>query len=157
VAYEPTLALLLVLDGPSAVPPPGARQPEEGPFSFVADNAMKGISERPALTLHARPAVSLARFDDPDDLVVADLTAAARRWTGAAGVVAAALERWAHATPLETWPHPCLVASAGPGPLVLAGDAFAGPKVEGAWRSGAAAAAVLDRRTPAAARPSHRP
>ena len=143
VTYDPTLALLLVLDAPSLVPPPGGRQPEEGPFSFVADNAMKGISAVPALTLHARGAVSRARFEDADEVLVADLTAAARPWLGGAGVVAAGLERWAHATPVASWPEPCYVARTDPGPLVLAGDAFAGPKIEGAWRSGMAAAAAV--------------
>ena len=143
VTYDPTLALLLVLDGPSVVPAPGGRQPEEGPFSFVADNALKGISPVPALTLHARGAVSSARFEDADEVLVADFTAAARPWLGGAGVVAAGLERWAHATPVESWPEPCYVARTDPAPLVLAGDAFAGPKIEGAWRSGVAAAEAL--------------
>lgn len=53
VAYEPTLAALALLDQPSEVPPPGGVQLTDGPFSFVADNHAKGISELSAVTLHA--------------------------------------------------------------------------------------------------------
>ena len=53
--YDRTIALLAVLDGPSAVPPPGGVQQPDGIFSFVADNATKGVSAVPAVTLHAGP------------------------------------------------------------------------------------------------------
>jgi renalase len=53
-------------------------------------------------------------------------------------------KKWRFATPRNIWPDACVVA--GPdqelkahAPLALAGDAFAGPKVEGAVLSGLAA------------------
>ena len=61
--YDRTLALLAVLDRPSAVPPPGGVQ-GVAPFTFVGDNQAKGISDVPALTLHADPAWSAAHWDD---------------------------------------------------------------------------------------------
>ena len=57
--------------------------------------------------------------------------------------MAAQLKRWRFATPQAIWPEPCWAAADGPGPLVLAGDAFAGPRVEGAALSGLAAADAL--------------
>src|SRR5258705_6290295 len=48
LSYERTLALLVVLDGPSAVPEPGGVQDADATFSFVADNACKGVSAVPA-------------------------------------------------------------------------------------------------------------
>jgi len=143
LTYDPTLAVLAVLDGPPAVGAPGGRQLAEGPFSFVADNARKGISAVPAVTLHARPELSQARFDDGDDAVLADLLDAACPWLGGAAVVTAALERWLHATPRDPWPERCIVAAERPWPLVLAGDAYGGPRVEGAFLSGVAAAGRL--------------
>ena len=147
VAFEPTLAVLAVLDRPSAVPAPGARQLGEGdggPFTWVADNAAKGISAVPALTLHAGAECSRLRYDEPDAAVLADLLAEARPHLGAAEVVEARLKRWRYARPVEASDGGCALVDGRP-PVVLAGCAFAGAKVEGAVLSGLAAAdAVLD-------------
>jgi renalase len=141
--YDRTIALLVALDGPSAVPPPGGHQAGEGTFSFVADNHRKGVSTVPALTLHAHPAVSAEHWDDDANALEAWLLDAARPWFGSSAAVATRVERWRFATPRHVWPDPCWVAAAGPAPVVMAGDAFAGPKVEGAALSGLAAAAAL--------------
>jgi predicted NAD/FAD-dependent oxidoreductase len=139
VAYEPTLAVGVLLDGASAVPPPGGVQLSDGPFSFEADNQAKGISSRPAVTLHASGALSAERWDDPS--VLADLVGEGRRWFGKASVVDARLVRWPYARPVVLYPSRCLTW----GTLVFAGDAFGEARVEGAVLSGqAAAAAVLD-------------
>ena len=148
LTYERTLALLVVLDGPSAVPEPGGVQEADATFSFVADNARKGVSALPALTLHVRSNLSEKWWDDDPSTLVARLIDSATPWIGDAAVVETQLKRWRFATPATTWPDPCLFLDGGPGPVVLAGDAFAGPKVvgpnvEGAVCSGAAAAAAL--------------
>ncbi|NIW19869.1 NAD/FAD-dependent oxidoreductase, partial [candidate division KSB1 bacterium] len=44
--------------------------------------------------------------------------------------------------PVKTYPEPCYVMEA-PASLILAGDAFGGPRVEGAALSGLAAAEKL--------------
>jgi renalase len=148
LTYERTLALLVVLDAPTAVPEPGGVQDADETFSFVADNARKGVSASPALTLHVRSNLSETWWDDDPTALVTRLVDSARSWIGAGAVVEAQLKRWRYATPTTTWPDPCLLVDGGPGPVVLAGDAFAGPKVvgpnvEGAVCSGAAAAAAL--------------
>jgi hypothetical protein len=144
VAYLPTIALLLVLDRPSAVPAPGARKPADGPFEIVVDNVAKGASRAPALTLHLRADLSAARYEEPDESLLADLVPQASTWVGDAAVVDSSVKRWRYATPVETWPEPtCLAAASGRAQVLLAGDAFAGPRVEGAWRSGVAAASAL--------------
>jgi renalase len=146
--YERTIALLAVLDRPGAVPAPGAVQQPDGDaaggaglFTFVGDNAAKGISAVPALTLHAAPGWSEARWDADQDETHALLLEAAGPWFGDAGIVASEVKRWRFATPRRTWPDPCWIAPEGT--LVLAGDAFAGPRVEGAYTSGLAAADAL--------------
>jgi predicted NAD/FAD-dependent oxidoreductase len=141
--YDRTIALLTVLDGPSAVPPPGGVQLPDGTFSFVADNTAKGVSSVPAVTLHAGPAWSLEHWDHDRSAVHDALVEAARPWLGSARLVDAQVKRWRFATPRAPWPEPCWVAPEGS--LVVAGDAFAGPKVEGAFNSGLAAAAALTR------------
>ena len=143
--YDRTLCLLAVLDRPPALPAPGAVQDGDPVFSFLADNARKGVSALPALTAHAGPAWSLAAWDRPAEDVHADLLAeATARWLGDAVVVTSQLKRWRFATPQRTWPQPALlVAGASGAPVVFAGDAFAGPRVEGAAVSGIAAADLL--------------
>ena len=145
--YDRTLCLLAVLDRPPVLPAPGAVQDGDPVFSFLADNARKGVSPLPALTAHAGPAWSLAAWDRPADEVHAELLAeATERWLGDAVVVTSQLKRWRFATPQRTWPEPALLTTGASGaPVVFAGDAFAGPRVEGAARSGAAAADLLTR------------
>ena len=53
------------------------------------------------------------------------------------------IQRWRYAGPTDTWPEPTLVWGSEP-TIALAGEAFAGPKVEGAFRSGLAAAEKIN-------------
>jgi renalase len=139
--YDRTLALLAVLDGPSAVPEPGGVHGAPG-FTFIADNLRKGVSAAPALTMHADPPWSKANWDADREVTHAALLALAAPWLGSATVVESQVKRWRFATPRTIWPDPCWRPEDG-SPVVLAGDAFAGPRVEGAILSGAAAARSL--------------
>ena len=141
LAYDPTLSLVVALDEPGAVPAPGGVQLDgDATWSWVGDNVAKGASAQPAVTLHTTAALAAERFDDDPDRLLADLLAAAAPWLGGAAVVEARCHRWRYATPTAPWPErSCTVA---PG-CVLAGDAFGGPRVEGAFRSGLAAADAL--------------
>jgi renalase len=140
VGYDPTIAVLAVLDRPPAVPAPGAVQAPDHPrITFVTDNAAKGVSATPAITLHASPARSRELWSAPDDDLADAVLADGAEWLGDARPVTAQVHRWRYATPTTTWPEPCLVTNDDP-LVVLAGDAFDGPKVEGAFRSGLAAA-----------------
>jgi renalase len=146
VSYSPVLAVLASLDRGSAVPDPGGVQLRQGPFTWVGDNLAKGISPVPAITLHSNAEVATERWDDPAEEVLADLLAEGSAWLGDARVVEARLQRWRFAQPATSHDERCLVAVDGPAPLVCAGDAFGEAKVEGAARSGwAAAEAVLAR------------
>ncbi len=141
--YDRTLALLTVLDGPSAVEEPGGLQRADG-CTFVADNQRKGISNVSALTVHADPQWSEAHWDDEPAAALDALTNIAAGFVGPARIVERQLKRWRYATPRTIWPEPCWRAADGP-PLVLAGDAFDGPRVEGAALSGLAAADAVQR------------
>ncbi len=140
--YDRTIGLLAVLDGPSAVPAPGGVQAADSTFSFVADNQAKGVSAVPAVTLHANPEWSEQHWSLADEVLLDRLEAAARPWLGSAHVVERQLKKWRFATPRQIFPEP--VWRSDDGTIILAGDAFAGPRVEGAHNSGLAAAhAVL--------------
>lgn len=139
--YDRTVGLLVTLDRPAPLPASGGVQSDDGFFSFIGDNASKGISSFPAVTFHANATWSEEHWDDDD--LLDQLRTAAIPLLGDASIVEAQLKKWRLATPRTIWPDPCWTT--GDGTIVLAGDAFAGPKVEGAHNSGLAAAhALLD-------------
>lgn len=137
IDYDPCFALMLVLDRPSRVPPPGGIQFAAGPVAWVGDNQQKGISPVPALTVHASGDFSRERFDADPATVTRELEALAAPWIGAATVVERSLQRWKFAQPRTIVPAPLLAPSSAP-PIACCGDAFKGPRVEGAACSGQA-------------------
>ena len=141
ISYDPCLAVMAVLDGPSGLPEPGAVDPADGPIDWMADNLLKGVSAVPAVTIHATADFSRSHWEASDDDVADELLVAACL---ASGVVPATVQvqRWRYAKPSVVHPARCLLVD-GMAPLVCAGDAFGGAKVEGAALSGAAAAQAL--------------
>lgn len=139
-------AALLTLDRPSSIPDPGAVQLDpadpDAVLSFVADNQRKGISGVPAITLHATWGWSAAHWDAPDHDIVAHLIDAAADRVDADSIVSSTVRRWRFAAPADPWPDRCWVDDEHR--VVVAGDLFAGPKVEGAYDSGVAAAVAVD-------------
>lgn len=146
ITYKPTFALLVTLDGPSAIAAPGGiQQTEADLFTFISDNQLKGVSKTPALTFHVNGDVSTKHWNDAPESIIADLLVEAAPWIGDANIVDTQLQKWRFAGPYVPHPGRHLVAATTPGPLVLAGDAFGGPKVEGAFNSGMSAGlAVAD-------------
>jgi len=147
VEYDPSFALMLVLNRPSLVPPPGGIQFAGGPISWLADNQQKGISAVPALTVHASGAFSRQHFDRPPDEVAATLVELVR-WCidgdPATAIGERSLHRWKFAVPTTIIPASLVTAVTRP-PIVCCGDAFGGPKVEGAASSGLAAGSSVAR------------
>jgi predicted NAD/FAD-dependent oxidoreductase len=137
--YDRTICLLAVLNQSSAVANPGGLQNPDETFSFIADNAIKGISSAVALTMHANPQFSLEHWDAPTQDVHDLLLKQAKPWIGDATVVTSQVKKWRLATPLTIWPERYWANEM----IVLAGDAFGGPKIEGAALSGLAAAKYL--------------
>ena len=62
--YDRTIALLVTLDGASAVGEPGGLQNPTDTLSFVSDNRRKGISATDALTIHANATWSESHWND---------------------------------------------------------------------------------------------
>ena len=142
IQYERCLAVMAVLAGPSRLAPPGGLAPDDGPIAWIADNQLKGISAEPAVTIHATHAFSLEHWERDRQESGRRLLDAAIDWLGAE-VRTFQVHGWLYSKPLQVDDHRCAIVGQGPR-LVLAGDAFAGPRVEGAAVSGwAAAEAVL--------------
>jgi len=148
IDYHKVVAILVTLDRSPGLPEPGAIQQADDPtFTFVADNQAKGVSDAPAVTFHCALELSRQLWPLDDGNVLAHIHTDMRRYLGGAAVSEVQVKRWRYAGPVEPRPEPCLVVAESPGPLVIAGDGFAGAKVEGAFLSGLAAAeAVLNNR-----------
>lgn len=143
IAYHPCLAVLALLDQPARIPSPGAVQLDSEPIRWIADNTQKGISPNAqAITIHGAPGFSRDHWDADRTRAGQKLLDAAANWLGDARVTTFQVQGWRYSQPVETYPEPCLVVEGLP-PLVFAGDAFAGPRVEGAALSGMAAADAL--------------
>lgn len=139
IAFDPCFALSVTLGGPSLVPPPGCVRLDTGPIALIADNTQKGISVgEAALTIHARSDFTRSCFEMAREEVAQILLRSAEPWLGSP-VLTWRLHRWKYSQPTAACAEPCLYASQ-PAHLAIAGDAFGGPRIEGAFLSGIAAA-----------------
>lgn len=141
IQYERCIAVMAVLKQPSLITSPGAVLPISGPVSWIADNQLKGISADPAVTIHANPEFSLAHWDEDRMLSGQTLIDACQEWIGTE-VLSYQVHGWRYSKPMKVDEQPCALLQSNP-PLVMAGDAFAGPRVEGAALSGFAAAETI--------------
>ena len=145
--YHSVVGLLATLDRPAPFGTAGALQrPDDPTFTFCCDNSTKGISPTPAATFHAAHALSAELWSWSDEEILRRLQPAAEVLLGDTRIDEIQVKKWRYAGPVEPWPDRCAVVAQPSGRLVLAGDAFGGSKVEGAFLSGIAAAeAVLGR------------
>ena len=140
VEYDPCLTVMARLDRSSGLPG-GHLSLGEGPIAWIADNHHKGISAVPTLTIHASPEFSIDHLED-----------APNRWLGLLvdeatthleiQIMEATAHRWRYAQPRTTFDVGAVGFDVG-FPVVIAGEVFAGARVEGAYTSGAAAASLV--------------
>ncbi|MFO7774970.1 MAG: FAD-dependent oxidoreductase [Candidatus Hydrogenedentota bacterium] len=133
IGYAKSLAVMALLDGPSGIPNQGALKAEAAPLTWLGDNQQKGISERPAITLHSDADWAEQHWESPDEASVPPLLAAARPFLRSR-IVSWESHRWGFAFPHTTFGQPFFYNSACR--LLLAGDGFGGPRIEGAALSG---------------------
>lgn len=144
IEYEPCLAGIFWVDGGVAFPEPGAVQQPDAPVMWIADNRRKGISpEAAVITVQAGPEFSHQLRHMPETAALQALKLAIEPYlVGPAVIKEGQLKAWRYALPKVIHPERYLLAQGLP-PLVFAGDAFGGPRVEGAALSGLAAGAML--------------
>lgn len=140
VRYESTLAVMAALDSPADLGQTHLSF-EDGPLAFIGDNQEKGVSATPALTIHSSAAFADRHLgSEPAEWEQVLLEAAFPHHQGV--VTQSRAHRWRYSRLKE--PHgacPLMVGSRAP--VVLAGEAFGGGTVEGAYTSGLAAAGML--------------
>jgi predicted NAD/FAD-dependent oxidoreductase len=145
VSYGPCLALMALLDGSANVPAPGGMQIKGEPLDWIGDNQRKGISDLPAITIHAGPEWSRAHFEDDEAEIGRQLISFASDRLGTdltSLITETSLARWRYSWVTDVHQETFVVASEDPA-LLFCGDAFGQPKVEGAALSGLAAADYL--------------
>ncbi len=137
--YYCCLALMLVLDRPGNIPAAGVEL-AEGPIRWVVDNVAKGIAQGAvaAVTVHLSREFSEKHYSDPEQAVFEVVLPALRPFLGDAIVESRALHRWRYSEPRTLHPQRCLWLPELK--LGFCGDAFGGPRVEGAAISGLALA-----------------
>lgn len=145
IEYESCIAVMAILDGPTAIEAPGAIALEEGPIAWISDNLQKGVSTVPAVTIHGSGEFSAEHIDHDRTQIGQQLIDAAAQYLGSAQVTEYQVHGWRYSKPSIVDHDPCLLLSHGTDlpPLAVAGDAFAGPRFEGAVQSGWAAAKML--------------
>lgn len=141
VQYEPCMAVMATLNGESKIPQPGFIRFDSGPVGWIADNQAKGISAVSAVTIHATPAYSSSHWDADRQKIGQHLLEVVAPWLGSEAAEFQ-VHVWRYARPRHAQDHPCLILNQSP-PLLIAGDAFGGPRVEGAALSSWAAAKAL--------------
>jgi predicted NAD/FAD-dependent oxidoreductase len=146
IAYHPCIALLAILEKKSRIPEPGGMRVKEGAIRWIADNQQKGISpDVPAVTIHAAPDFSWTYWESEADVIAERLLSEAKSWV-IGPVQSFQVHRWRYSQPIERSGALQMLLH-DPLPLIFAGDAFSGGRVEGAALSGLyAAERLLDSR-----------
>jgi predicted NAD/FAD-dependent oxidoreductase len=137
VEYKRTIAVLFSLEEhPRGVPIHGGMQFVDDPeLAFIADNATKGVSVAPAVTVHLSNDASLALWNEPDHELTEFAYKHLEAKIGAVFSLASVVKRWRYAGPVQVLEESAFLW--GDRPLIaMAGEAFNGPKVEGAFNSG---------------------
>jgi predicted NAD/FAD-dependent oxidoreductase len=145
IGYSPCIAGMFHFSGAIKIPAPGGIQRPAHTIPWIADNQQKGISNECILTLHADPDYSRRYWDAPEVEIVETMQAYLQPYlTPEARLIEAQIKRWRYSFPETLYPKPILLAANLPR-LIFAGDAFGGPRVEGAYLSGLAAGnAILE-------------
>jgi len=144
IEYEPCFALLATLKTQSKLAAPGFIRNVTFEIFTIADNKIKGISpEQDAVTIHASGAWSEANWNLSDEEIATQLWAIAAPYVGA-DAIEIQVKRWKLCEPKKIFSEKFMKLNCSDGGSIFcAGDIFGGPRVEGAFLSGRAAAEAI--------------
>lgn len=145
IQYDPCFAVMVLLNQPSSIPHPGGVQVRGDVIDWIGDNQQKGISQKPAVTIHGSASFTRRYLDHDRDKVGEMLISAAHTagYFDKNHVESVHVHRWLYAQPIECYSERCLKTTINGSPIVFAGDGFKHARVEGAALSGLAAAQSL--------------
>ena len=145
IQFAPCWCAVVAIEGEVDLPHPGALQRPKAIVSWMADNQQKGVSQSTTLiTMHINPQKSKLWALAPQNEIEGIFRQAIRPFlTPTSTIKNITVHYWPYAVPTTTHPQRTLLAQKLP-PLVFAGDAFNGPRVEGAALSGLAASIQIN-------------
>ncbi|MEM7009512.1 MAG: FAD-dependent oxidoreductase [Thermodesulfobacteriota bacterium] len=135
ISYDPCIAVLAEIDGPSQIPDPGAVQINGTVVSWICDNSKKGISEDVnTITIHSSGNFARDNWDRNSDDLAKDILNEVSDLIGSQ-IISTQVHKWKYCIPTNPLNNYFLVGSNVPN-LIFCGEAFGGAKVEGAFLSG---------------------
>lgn len=138
IEYDPCLTGIFVVSENAMLPAPGAVQRRDAAISWMANNKQKGISDGAVITVQADGLTSAQLWEADDAQVLRALrTDLLVYLPDNITFHSEQLKRWRYSRPKKAHPAPYLRGADYPS-LFFAGDAFGGPRVEGAVMSGLA-------------------
>lgn len=145
ITYHRCITVLALLEKPSSIPAPGGIALEDDYYlTWLADNHQKGISpDGYAVTLQASPSFSEDYWDSDDAEIAYKLLSAAADYLDSP-VIKYQVHRWRYSLPKTFHPEPYLALSEIP--LLMAGDGFVAPNIQGAVLSGIAVGELIGKR-----------
>lgn len=144
IQYHRSIAVLALLEQPSQIPSPGCISLEDDSLAWLIDNHQKGISPHGyAITLQATPQFSHEYWHSDDAEIAYTLLTAAADYLDSP-LSQYQVHRWRYSLPKTFYNEPFLALLELP--LVMAGDAFVSPTIEGAVISALAAAELITQR-----------
>lgn len=149
ISYSPCIAGMFRFEGELTIPAPGAIQRPANTIPWIADNQQKGISPNAkVVTLHADPDYSRRYWDAPEVEILETMSGYLQPYMlPETRLVESQIKRWRYSFPERLYEESALLADSLPC-LAFGGDAFGGPRVEGAYLSGLAVAKTVMRSLP---------
>ena len=144
IEYDRCISILALLEKPSSIAAPGGMNLQDSSVAWLGDNYQKGISPNGyAVTLSATPKFSDHYWDSDDAEIAYKLLTAGADYLNSP-VVKYQVHRWHYSLPKTFYNESYLALFELP--LVMAGDGFVAPTVEGAVTSGIAAVNLISKR-----------
>jgi renalase len=138
IQYAPCLCGLFWVEGEVQLPAAGALQRSDTVLTWIADNQRKGISpDARIITAHAGQEFSRVYYDYTDEKIVAMMQQELEPFLGSATVLEKQIKRWRYSIPTQPSDRRFHQLYANH-TAYFAGDAFGGPRIEGAYLSGLA-------------------
>jgi renalase len=145
MAMDPCLALAAQF--PRRSIPWHGIQSGDATISWIGHDTLKRPDlhhDRTIIVVHASPAFSRAHYGEPEEKIREALLVRASEMSGEdlREPESIFLQRWRYAMPVHPPEGPAALSFDLPAPLILAGESFAGGKIEGAWLSGRTAGSL---------------